>query len=557
MVQPHLVGRRLVVSWLAAALMSFGWLHAQSTQCVSIDPGTGAPVGGETPSLSADGRYVVFSTRHAYDVRDTWGRWSIYRFDRVTGQYDFVSLNAGGKDVNGEARHPVASGNGKFVVFVGQNRFAPTDTNSHDDIYRRNMDLGVTKLVSADVNGASVAAHAGRPSISGDGDLVAFESAGQLVPADTNNDVDVYVRRMSTDTLELVSATPSGSAGNQGSHTPALSADGTTCAFYSFADDLVAGVRSSWKYFARDLATGTTTIVSCDANGVLQSGGGRDAPSISADGRFVAFVFNGALAPDDTNSEYDVWVKDRLTGAVVRANLDEEGGQDRGLCNAPSLSADGRHALFFSDSHLLVSDDANTVTDVFVRDLQLGVTSMLSRATDGTPANRLSLLWTSALSTDGTAAVFFSAADNLAPGDVNTVYDVFLRERDLAGASSATYGTGLAGTLGIPPLVASAPPFLNATITLDLGNSAPWYTVGLFLAGQARAATPGFGGTILVDPLASFPFVAPPGTLHWPVDLPAVELLAGDVYVVQALLLDPGAPLGVALSNGLELVLGF
>lgn len=531
-------------------------VRAQSTSCLSVDPATGATVGGATPSINADGRFVVFTTHHAYDPADTWGGRSVYRLELATGHFTLVSLSAKDEDVNASATLPRISDDGRYVAFVGSGRFLLADTNTHDDIYWRDVVSGNTKLVSKDASGASVAGDAGHPAISGDGDLVAFQSWARLVPADTNDHIDVYVRRMSTDTLELVSITPAGAAGDASSSMPALSADGSTCAFRSSAADLVAGVGGASHYYARDLVQGITTVVSCDAQGVAPSGSTRDAPAVSADGRFVAFIFSGPLDPGDS-TYYDVWVKDRLTGAVARASLDEAGGEDFGLPNWPSISGDGRFVSFASDSPRLVSGDVNGMPDVFVRDLHLGVTSLLSRATDGTLADFLCWQWTSSMSADGTRVVFESGATNLAPGDGNAINDVFLRERDLTRASTTAYGTGLPGTLGTPALDASDAPRLNSTISLDVTNSVPWYTVGVFLVGKERAADPGWGGTILVVPIASLPFVAPPGTLHWPVDVPADEFLAGEPYAVQALLLDPGAPQRVAMSNGLELVVGF
>src|SRR5262249_41524476 len=106
-------------------------------------------------------------------------------------------------------------------------------------------------------------------------------------------------------------------------------------------------------------------------------------------------------------------------------------------------------------------------------------------------------------------------------------------------------------------IAASAPPVLDRSFSVDVGNSSSWFTVALLLIGDQRDAIGGFGGSVLVDPLVAIAVAMPPGTFHWTVDVPPDELLAGIVVDLQALELDAGAPRGVSLTPGLELVLGF
>jgi Tol biopolymer transport system component len=178
-------------------------------------------------------------------------------------------------------------------------------------------------------------------------------------------------------TTELVSVSSSGAPGDQMSFSPALSADGRFVAFFSLATNLVPGdANRDVDVFVHNRRTGTTKRVS-HGLAAAPGGGGFDL-SLSADGRFVAFFSNDDdEVPGDTNDAGDVFVRDRRTGRTERVSVSSSGAQADGFefsYGPPPLSADGRFVAFFSQATNLVPGDTNSEIDVFVRDRGAGVT---------------------------------------------------------------------------------------------------------------------------------------------------------------------------------------
>src|SRR5262249_49497714 len=136
----------------------------------------------------------------------------------------------------------------------------------------------------------------------------------------------------------------------------------------------------TWDIFVHDLQTGQTVRASVDSSGA-EGDGLSMIPSLSSDGRYVAFTSLATnLVPGDTNGVYDVFVHDLQTGATTRASADWAGSQGDGYSGwaGPSISADGRYVAFDSVATILVPGDTNTVKDVFMHDLQTGATTRLS-----------------------------------------------------------------------------------------------------------------------------------------------------------------------------------
>jgi Tol biopolymer transport system component len=144
-------------------------------------------------------------------------------------------------------------------------------------------------------------------------------------------------------------------------------------AFVSDATNLVANdTNGSTDVFVHDRQTGTTTRVSVDSAGV-EGNGISNFPSISSDGRYVALESDADnLVADDNNGSADVFVHDLQTGTATRVSVDSAGVEGNGNSNAPSISADGRSVAFESDADNLVAGDTNTAPDIFVDDLQAG-----------------------------------------------------------------------------------------------------------------------------------------------------------------------------------------
>ena len=260
-----------------------------------------------------------------------------------------MSVSSTGRQGNGESDQPSISADGRFVAFASNaSNLVPNDTNDTTDIFVRDLRLGTTRLVSASPVAPVGIIPSFDPSISASGRLVAFDSWNpNLVPNDTNDTTDVFVRDLRVGTTQLVSVSTTGTSGDGFSNIPSISADGRRIAFASAASNLVPNV--SGGVFVRDLRRGTTQAVS-----------GADYPSISADGRYLAFV---SLA----NGNPDVYVRDLRRGTTRLASVSTTGGGGNNWSSRPSISAHGRFVAFESAAWNLVSNDTNGVEDVFAR----------------------------------------------------------------------------------------------------------------------------------------------------------------------------------------------
>jgi Tol biopolymer transport system component len=284
-----------------------------------------------------------------------------------------------------------------------------------------------------------------RPSISADGRYVAFESiATNLVPGDTNNDEDVFVRDRRTGRTTRASLSSSGAQPSRSASEPAISGDGRYVAFESLASNLVEGdTNGSTDVFVRDLQEGKTTRVSVTSSGGEANDGSYNA-AISGDGRYVAFESRASnLVEGDTNTGFsDIFVRDRKEGKTVRVSVSSIGGEANGDSYFPSISADGRYVAFTSEATNLVEGDTNGRRDVFVRDTKEGKTVRVSVSSSGGEANGRS--FATSISADGRLVAFESEADNLVAGDKNGKRDVFVR--DLAGGQTARVSVGEDGS---------------------------------------------------------------------------------------------------------------
>jgi Tol biopolymer transport system component len=286
--------------------------------------------------------------------------------------------------------------------------------------------------VSVDSGGTQGNYESGAASISADGRYVAFDSrATNLVPGDTNGTWDAFIRDRQSGTTERVSVDSGGAQGNGLSGGSSISADGRYLAFVSSATNLVPGdTNGALDVFVRDRQSGTTERVSVDSGGA-QGNGVSYLSSISSDGRYVAFrSYAQNLVPGDTNGTWDVFVHDRQSGTTERVSVDSSGGQGNGndwYNDRLSISADGRYVAFYSSGTNLVPGDTNGTWDVFVRDRQNGTTERVSVDSGGAQGNDLSR--SPAISADGRYVAFRSFAQNLVPGDTNGTWDVFVHDR--------------------------------------------------------------------------------------------------------------------------------
>ena len=407
-----------------------GFPAGLSIERVSVDEvGTGGNLDSEFPSMSADGRFVAFSTAASNLVAgDTNGESDVFVYDRENGSIERVSLSSGGDQGNSFSQIPSISADGRYMAFESAaTNLVADDTNSAWDVFVRDRQNGTTERVSVNSVGDEGNDGGGRPAISADGRYVAFYSSStNLVAADTNSAADIFVHDRQSGTTERVSVDSSGAEANYGSYLPKISADGRYVAFVSDATNLVADDVASWTdIFVHDRQSGATERVSVNSS-EEEAVGNSSSPAISGDGRYVAFDSYAAnLVGSDTNSNRDIFVRDRQNGTTERVSVHSDGSEATGgASQAPAISADGRLVLFQSAATTLISGDTNFAPDIFVHDGQSGVTARVNVDAAGVAGNA-TCHYASAISSDGRYAAFASPADNLTAGDVNGVQDIF------------------------------------------------------------------------------------------------------------------------------------
>jgi Tol biopolymer transport system component len=439
------VAAALALACVVATVASAG--PAPATTRVSVSSG-GAQ--GEYESyavaISAGGRYVAFTSLAPNLVPgDTNERRDAFVRDRRTGATTRISVSDRGEQAQAVADDPWGgsgvdgmSADGRYVVFESD---APNlvrgDTNRAVDVFVRDTRLKRTTRVSVSSGGGQGNGQSSWAAISGDGRYVAFVSdATNLVAGDTNHGADVFLRDRRRGTTVRVSVGPHGRQTNRGSEssTPALGRHGRFVAFTSNATNLVAGDHNKLAdVFVRDLVTHRTTRVSVTSRGKEggrdRTGNGSNAPSLSANGRFVAFHSAASnLVPGDTNGVFDIFVHDRATGTTRRVSVGRRGRQANAeSLGPPSISRDGRFIAFASLASNLVAHDENDITDAFIYDLKTGRTVLGSLGKGGIQGNDGSTPAATAFSADDRYLALSSWASNLVPHDTNGNADAFVR----------------------------------------------------------------------------------------------------------------------------------
>jgi Tol biopolymer transport system component len=396
---------------------------------------TQADDGSSEPALSRDGRFVAFSSDATNLVDgDKNGAADVFVRDRTSGTTTRVSVSSSGAEADAESWGPGISGDGRFVVFASNAKnLASGDSNGAADVFLHDRQSGDTTMVSLASDGTPGNGDSDDASVSDDGRRVAFQSFSALVPGDTNEDEDVYVRDRNGST-QRVSVSTEGEGANAWSGEAQISPDGGCVVFASSARNLLRGdageTEDPWhiEVFRRDLAKGTTEGISMTAD-APRSEGRSGFPCVGADPGLVAFHSTvPTFAPPDADATWDVFVADRRAGAITLVSVASDGRHGSQYNSEPGMSFDGRVVGFVSGSPELISGDTNKAYDIIVRDRRSGTLSRVSVASDGSQANGDSA-GPPALSGDGRLVAFESSASNLVPGDTNGATDVFLHDR--------------------------------------------------------------------------------------------------------------------------------
>ena len=321
-----------------------------------------------------------------------------------------VDVSSDGVSPGGESGRPVISGDGRWVAFSSAARLTPDDTSDAVDVYVRDLVEDETTLVTPAPDDRFRLNY--DPAVSDDGRFVAFTSQGRgLLPEDVNEEEDVYLKDVQTGELSVVTAR-GGRA--RGGRYAALSGNGRWVAFVS--DELVRRDRNGdWDVYVRNVVTGKIALVSLDNRG-RQTRTAFEDVDVSYDGLRVAYVAGGAI-----------YVYDRGTGRRVRADVNNRGkaAAHPFVFGNFSLSGDGRTVAFASTASNLSRADENGRPDVYVRDLRARTTELLSGAPEGDFES-----WSVSISRAGRFVAFGS--------DVGGRFDVYVYDRTGDAALRAT-----------------------------------------------------------------------------------------------------------------------
>lgn len=354
-----------------------------------------------------------------------------------------VTRRTDGRWANDNSSEPSVSADGRWVVFTSAatNLVTSMDATEFVHVFLHDRRSNVTVRISQTPAGVGGRGDSGSPAISADGRHVAFVSAaGNLAGADGNGVDDVFLWSRETGRIELVSVRPDGrTAGDGPSAAPALSGDGGVVAFQSAARDLVSGDRNLQSdVFVRDRARGVTERVSVTAGGV-EAVGASEAPSLSADGRYVAFHSGAAnLVPGDGNRAWDVFVRDRLTGLIEIVSRADSGAIGDSDSVYPILSADGMRVAFHSAAGNF-DDRGSGFIGVFVRDLLAG---RLTRANAVLGEVAGGDAYVDGFSGDGRWVGFTTDDPRLAPGGAPGLYRAWLFDARTGGLGQVGVNRG-------------------------------------------------------------------------------------------------------------------
>lgn len=396
-------------------------------------------------SLSDSGRFVAFGAESAQgsDLVAPNGRNAIFVRDLRIGTVTGISRPISGAP-QGDAFEPRISGDGRVVAYTAlDSNLVPNDTNDAFDIFVRAVDGTTTRRLSQSAAGVGGNDNSsGAPSLSRDGNLVAFDSfASNLVPGDTNGTGDVFVANVSTNTLARIT-------GARGGESPAISADGRFVAYVSQT------ATTANEIFVHELATGTVTPVSVDPAGVER--GLASFPSISADGRFVTFnSVDSRLGGVGTGTLPQIYRRDVQTGTTTWVSVARDGGPPRlpdGSVTgavASQISGTGRVVLFSSMATNMsdVSSPGQGRQQVYVRDVASARTTFASADSAGIPADGFGAFeFPTGLSGDGRYVGFISGSNLVTGEPVDDITDVYVRYSIRADVRTVAPSTVARGT---------------------------------------------------------------------------------------------------------------
>jgi hypothetical protein len=428
--------RTVTMTALCGTILSMSALTGMVTPASATTPNTqlvtaaltgGTANGyGDRPEISPDGTHVTFdsdATNMSSDPPGFGKQREVYERDLSTGVTRLVTIGHDGKAANDWSSYSWPDADGNLVTFTSDATNLTVPATSGRNVMIRNMSStqtieGIPPLTTREisVNSAGVPANgsSSRAMISPNGRYVAFDSAGtNMSSAPTNGHSEEYLRDLTTGTTTLISAAADGTPGDALSYRGMVASDGNSVAFDSKSTNLVPGDSNGQEdIFLKNMTTGAITRVSNKGNG--SQGGGGSRPYMSPNGEWIIFNSNGALVPGDTNNHTDVYVYNTQTQTLTIGSPGMGGAPGNGDSLRGFITDDGRYIVFNSFADNLAPDDRNGHGDAFAYDTTTGKTTIVSRATDGGPANGNS--FRPVPSANGSEITYLSQATNLVAG---------------------------------------------------------------------------------------------------------------------------------------------
>ena len=387
-----------------------------------------------------------------------------------------VSVGVLGQQANGEYRNPVLTPDGRWLAFESNaSNLIVGDTNGKSDIFVRDMLTGVVERVSLRPGGTEAIGDCRNPAITPDGRYVVFDTWDGAI-SQNGNIYQVFRHDRQSGQTVLVSLDGGGSSGDEDSEQPAISADGRYVAFQSAAFNITGVSGTTFierRICRRDLQSGSTIVL---PTGTTPNASSRDCTeaSISDDGNFIAFT-QTSRDDVDFSTETNVWRRD-IAGAILACvSVTVFAQRGRAASTEPMISPDGRYVVFTSLESDLAVDDRSGAS-IFLRDMQAGVTTVVSRSATGeTSIGDCRTPW---ITPDARYVAFSSVAGNLVAGDTNLAFDVYVHDRVLGRttrASLRTHGSQTAfGTVSERPVLPADARFVvfeSTSPTLEDGDT--------------------------------------------------------------------------------------